>query len=416
MKIRQLLDADWNIWKEIRLEALANSPESFGSSYDEEAFMSDTDFQNGLSKGYVLGAFVHDLLVSCAGFYKLNSLKTNHRGVLWGMYTRPKYRGKGIATALIQTLIQHAKTCVTQLHLTCVTNNFVARDFYQKQGFRIYGTEPNALKINDSFYDEYLMVLDFKEEPMKKLDTYQNLCTEVYDLSKPNAPQDAYSFYRSYAVEAKGPILEPMCGTGRFLLPLAEEGFEVHGFDASQPMLERLHAKVRSKNLNPKVWSGFIEDLNQSEKYSLIFIPSGSFCLITEKADIQKALKIIYAHLEDKGLFIFEIETLHAVPNELGIWRGTRWPKEDGTLIVLSQLAMLDEEVCYSIGKYELIENNRVIQTEVEEYKIRIYQDPSFLLTLLTEVGFSNVRTVKAFDRNASPDETDESIVFECRK
>ncbi|HAT4400021.1 TPA: GNAT family N-acetyltransferase [Legionella pneumophila] len=416
MKIRQLFDADWHLWKEIRLEALTNSPESFGSSYEEEVFMSDTDFQNGLSKGYVLGVFVDDLLVSCAGFYTLNSLKTKHRGVLWGMYTRIEYRGKGIATVLIQTLIQHAKTCVTQLHLTCVVGNFVACAFYQKQGFRIYGTEPKALKINDTFYDEYLMVLDFNEEPMKKLDTYQSLCTEVYDLSKPNAPQDAYSFYRSYAAEAKGSILEPMCGTGRFILPLAAEGFDVHGFDASQPMLERLHAKASSTNLKPKVWHGFIEDLNQSNKYSLIFIPSGSFCLITQKADIQKALKTIYQHLEDKGLFVFEVETCQAVPKELGIWRGSRWPKEDGMLIVLSQLAMLDEEVCYSIGKYELVDNNRVIQTEVEEYKIRIYQDPSFLLNLLTEIGFREVRMVKAFERHASPEETDESIVFECRK
>ncbi|WP_058472705.1 class I SAM-dependent DNA methyltransferase [Legionella quateirensis] len=251
---------------------------------------------------------------------------------------------------------------------------------------------------------------------MKKLDTYQSLCTEVYDLSKPNAPQDAYSFYRSYAAETKGSILEPMCGTGRFILPLAAEGFDVHGFDASQPMLERLHAKASSTNLKPKVWHGFIEDLNQSNKYSLIFIPSGSFCLITQKADIQKALKTIYQHLEDKGLFEFEVETCQAVPKELGIWRGSRWPKEDGMLIVLSQLAMLDEEVCYSIGKYELVDNNRVIQTEVEEYKIRIYQDPSFLLNLLTEIGFREVRMVKAFERHASPEETDESIVFECRK
>ncbi len=416
MKIKRVMQKDWELWKSFRLEALKNSPESFGSSYEEEVLMSDADFQHGLSKGYVLGVFVDDLLVSCVGFYTLNSLKTKHRGVLWGMYTRLEYRGKGIATALIQTLIQHARTCVTQLHLTCIVSNFVACAFYQKQGFRIYGTEPKALKINGTFYDEYLMVLDFNEEPMKKLETYQSLCTEVYDLSKPNAPQDEYSFYRSYAAEAKGLILEPMCGSGRFLLPLAAEGFDVLGFDASQPMLERLHAKAKSKNLKPKVWHGFIEDLKQSDKYSLIFIPSGSFGLITEKVDIQKALKTIYEHLEDKGLFVFEVETRHAVPKELGIWRGTRWPKEDGTLILLSQLAMLDEEICYSIGKYELIDNNRVIQTEVEECKIRIYQDTSFLLNLLTEVGFSNVRTVKAFDRNASPNETDESIVFECRK
>ncbi|HHM0511348.1 TPA: GNAT family N-acetyltransferase, partial [Legionella pneumophila] len=174
--------------------------------------------------------------------------------------------------------------------------------------------------------------------------------------------------------------------------------------------------KATSKNIKPKVWHGFIENLNQSDKYSLIFIPCGSFGLITKKADIQKALKTIFAHLEDKGLFVFEIETLQAVPKELGIWRGSRWPKEDGTLIVLSQLAMLDNEVCYSVGKYELVDNNRVVQTEVEEYKIRIYQDTSFLLNLLTEIGFSEVRMVKAFDRLASPEEADESIVFECRK
>lgn len=416
MKIRQLLDVDWHQWKEIRLEALHNSPESFASSYSEELEWHDADFQRGLTKGCVWGVFIDNLLVSCAGFYTLNSLKTKHRGVLWGMYTRPKYRGKGIAKALIQTIIQHAKTCVTQLHLTCVTSNHVAVAFYQKQGFKIYGNEPKALKINETFYDEYLLVLDFNEEPMKKLDTYQSLCTEVYDLSKPFAPRDAYQFYRKYALEVKGPILEPMCGTGRFLLPLTEEGFDVYGFDASQPMLERLHVKAIAKNIKPNVWHGFMEDLNRLVKYQLIFIPSGSFGLITEKNDILTVLKTIYDHLDDKGLFVFEAETHHAVPKELGVWRGSRWPKNDGKLILLSQLAMLDEDICYSIGKYELIEDNRVIQTEIEEYKIRIYHEPTFLLNLLNEAGFNDVRLVKAFDRHASPDEGDESIVFECRK
>ena len=69
----------------------------------------------------------------------------------------------------------------------------------------------------------------------KALDTYLSLCTEVYDLSKPNPEEDDYAFYRDYALKANGLILEPMCGTGRFLLPLLEEGFNVHGFDAAIP-------------------------------------------------------------------------------------------------------------------------------------------------------------------------------------
>lgn len=62
----------------------------------------------------------------------------------------------------------------------------------------------------------------------KILDTYFSFCTEVYDLSKPNLQQDAYT-YRDYAMKAKGPILELMRGTGRFLLPLLEAGCDVHG-------------------------------------------------------------------------------------------------------------------------------------------------------------------------------------------
>ena len=82
-----------------------------------------------------------------------------------------------------------------------------------------------------------------KTSNIKTLASYLRLCTEVYDLSKPNPPKDAYAFYRDYVIKANGPILEPMCGSGRFLLPLREEGFNVHGFDASDHMLASLHAK-----------------------------------------------------------------------------------------------------------------------------------------------------------------------------
>ena len=78
------------------------------------------------------------------------------------MYTRPEYRGQGIASALIQTIISHPKSRVTQLHLTCVTTNLDAVAFYQKHGFKIYGTEPRALKIRDAFFDEHLMMLELK--------------------------------------------------------------------------------------------------------------------------------------------------------------------------------------------------------------------------------------------------------------
>ncbi len=300
-----------------------------------------------------------------------------------------------------------------QLHLTCVTSNLGAVALYQKHGFKIYGTEPNALKIGDTFFDEYLMTLDLTGDPMKKLDTYLGLCTEVYDLSKPNPPEDAYAFYRDYVMKANGSILEPMCGTGRFLLPLLDEGFNVHGFDASDHMLEALHAKAKARNLEAKVWKGFVEDLKRSEEYRLIFIPSGSFGLIIDLNAVKAALKVFYDHLTHNGILLFESDTLKAVP-ELNLWRGSAWHKAGGQMIILSQLATMKDNVCNSISKYELTHNNSIIHTEIEELKVRIYE-PHELTEIIKSCGFK-VRTIKAFEAETSPDKDDEAIVYECRK
>lgn len=248
---------------------------------------------------------------------------------------------------------------------------------------------------------------------MKRLDAYLRLCTEFYEFSRPTPPEDAYAFYRGYALKANGPILEPMCGTGRFLLPLLAEGLDVQGFDASDYMLQALDAKAKAKNLEPTVWKGFVEDLHRQEKYNLIFIPSGSFCLMIDPVAVTAALNAIHSHLSDGGVFLFEAETLNAVP-QTGIWRGSVWKKTDDQMIVVSQLATMDGHICSSLGKYELVSNNKIVRTEVEELKVRIYEQDE-LTEILKNFGFK-VRTIKAFDESAVPDPNDARIVYECRK
>lgn len=93
--------------------------------------LPDADFQNCLTTSDIFGVFIDNVLVSCAGFYSLSSAKTKHRGVIWGLYTQLECRGQGIGSALIQTVINHAKSRVIQLHLTCVTSNHSAVAFYQ---------------------------------------------------------------------------------------------------------------------------------------------------------------------------------------------------------------------------------------------------------------------------------------------
>ena len=249
---------------------------------------------------------------------------------------------------------------------------------------------------------------------MENLDTYLNLCTEVYDLSKPVPPEDAYYFYRSYMSQANGAILEPMCGTGRFMLPFIEEGFNVSGFDTSKYMLNALKSKADLKKLHPNVWQGFAQNLSTTERYNLIFIPSGSFGLIIDPLTVKSTLQKFYDHLTNDGIFVFEAETFKSVP-QLGIWRGSKWLRVDGKIILLSTFATLESNICSSIGKYELIEHNKIIHTEIEELKVRLYETEE-LVILLKQTGFKDIKTIKAFDPSKPSDLNDEVIIYECRK
>jgi RimJ/RimL family protein N-acetyltransferase len=159
--IRLLQPDDWLAWKSLRLEGLQNAPEAFGSSYEEEVDYSEEYLKSYLKRSTIFGAFIGSDLIGCVGFFTLEQIKMRHRGVLYSMYVRPEHRGHGIANRLVEGVIAHAKSQVIQLHLTCVTSNSKAIRLYEKHGFRIYGTEPRALKVGDVFYDEHLMALKF---------------------------------------------------------------------------------------------------------------------------------------------------------------------------------------------------------------------------------------------------------------
>lgn len=77
---------------------------------------------------------------------------------------------------------------------------------------------------------------------------YGSLCTEMYEILHETAPEDELEFYLSYAQKGQK-MLEPLCGSGRFLIPFMARGCDITGMDLSKEMLDKLkekapHAKV----------------------------------------------------------------------------------------------------------------------------------------------------------------------------
>jgi len=251
---------------------------------------------------------------------------------------------------------------------------------------------------------------------MQNPSLYLSLCTEFFDLDKPTPPAEEYAFFRKYLEAATGPILEPMCGTGRYLIPFLEDGYTVDGFDASPFMLTALKQKCLTKNLNPHIWEQFLEDVSTTKKYNLIFIPDSSFCLFLTPKQIITALKKIYDLLEPNGTFIFDLETVYATPARPGIWHGKAHTRTDGKQVLLSTLPLpIENNIATVICRYELIDKTEIIKTEMEHFQIRLYESGE-MEHILTSIGFRDIKTIKAYNHNNLPSHTDYTIVYECKK
>jgi|GEM_PF-6792921 len=90
--------------------------------------------------------------------------------------------------------------------------------------------------------------------------------------------------------------------------------------------------------------------------------------------------------------------------------------KPDGKLIIVNRLTTLEDSVCYSIDRYELVDANQIIQTEIEQFNVRLYDDPAVLIDMLKMAGFKEIRMLKAFDKTSDPEPGAPAIVYECRK
>lgn len=250
------------------------------------------------------------------------------------------------------------------------------------------------------------------------LNSYQSLSTKYYELTRPTCPKDAYDFYMEYCKRAKNPILEPMCGTGRFLLPLIEAGFEVHGFDMSQYMLNRLWHKASAVNLKPNVWLGNLENLNSDLVYDLVIIPSGSFGHIIELNKVKDSLKRIYSSLSTEGVFVFEVETIYSRTEHAGLWYDSIKKIDNNQAIVLSKyLFPIDQKnkTATLICKYEMLSGDQVIQTELEYFQVRLYE-PEEIRLLLLEAGFKRIKFIKNYEGSNTISGKEKVFICECQK
>src|SRR5690349_7076049 len=122
-------------------------------------------------------------------------------------------------------------------------------------------------------------------------------------------------------------LLEPACGSGRLIVELAERGYEMTGFDLSQPMLDYAQQRQTRRRLSAHLFTGDMTSFQLAEPVDAAYNTFNSFRhLLTEEAAISH-LKSVANALKTGGIYILG---LHLLPPDASEESTERWTARSG--------------------------------------------------------------------------------------
>jgi ribosomal protein S18 acetylase RimI-like enzyme len=163
MQIRRLAPADAPAYRALRLRALRECPQAFTSSYEEDEKAPIESVRARLAGDHrkFWGAFHDGEMCGAVGLERETRAKNRHKATVVGMYVAPERAGHGMGAALMHALIADAGTCgVELLVLTVTQGNSKAAKLYERCGFRSFGIEPRAIKVDGRAWAKNHMYLE----------------------------------------------------------------------------------------------------------------------------------------------------------------------------------------------------------------------------------------------------------------
>ncbi len=127
---------------------------------------------------------------------------------------------------------------------------------------------------------------------------YESRCDYIYNLLADNGV-------------GKGILLDLACGTGTLSLLLAEKGYEVIGVDASEDMLSIAQEKKYESGSDLLFLCQKMEELDLFGTINAAVCTLDSINHVTDEKTVREIFRRVSLFMEDKGIFIFDVNTPH---------------------------------------------------------------------------------------------------------
>ena len=217
---------------------------------------------------------------------------------------------------------------------------------------------------------------------------------EVYDKITPEYfHAEYYNFILKILKEMNykpKKTLDLACGTGRLAKIFLDEGYDIEGLDISEKMLEI------AKKRGLKVYQSNMVDFNLGKKYDLIVCTYDSLNYILQEDSLQKCFNSISKHLNQDGVFIFDMNSQFKINKILPQYKADYYDFGDAELIWLNS-----HEPSFWFGEIILFKktNDGKYERYYEKYIERAFE-LNTTKKLLKEANFEILETYSDFEFN----------------
>ncbi len=228
---------------------------------------------------------------------------------------------------------------------------------------------------------------------------YESRCDYIYNLLAENGV-------------GKGILLDLACGTGSLSLLLGEKGYEVIGVDASEEMLSVAQEKKYKSEADVIFLCQKMEELDLFGTINAAVCTLDSINHVTDEKTVREIFRRVSLFMEDKGIFIFDVNTPHKHREILG--NNTFVYDMDEVYCVWQNETDENMLTIVSLDIFERDEEEDAYYKYSEQFQERGYE-LSFFEKLLRENKFELIGIYE--EMTASPVKADtQRAVFVARK
>jgi GNAT superfamily N-acetyltransferase len=129
--LRTLPPEEWPTWRAIRLRALADTPDAFGSTLAAEQAYQESDWREWLEEPAVVALDQSGAPVACGAVFE----RAPGRAAVVSMWVDPAHRGRGLSRRVLDVLVGWARARGLAVEIGVNRANPAARAAYASYGF-----------------------------------------------------------------------------------------------------------------------------------------------------------------------------------------------------------------------------------------------------------------------------------------